>query len=642
MKKSLSFIVFAFCFLVIQVWNSSASVQAKDDVIYWSDVQRAVYEPLYPHTLEWSGNPLKSGGFDLDAVRVTKEAQAADFVINSYGHIGARKIAEMTNQSLTEPLSLNSVKFPADGLGYPLTSLTVKQNAVYLIQLENGKYAKVKIDALSASKVQFSFVLEEDASQVELPYEDDEPQVDESYVTDLYVAQKSITVDQGKAAELKLIAQYSDYTKKDITNLAAWHSANPKIATVSKGKIAGVSAGQTIITAQYEGLTIEIQVKVNGKQPPPIKGIPGTAIATGENHTLVLKKNGTVWTFGWNQTGQLGNGTTVNSFKAVQVKGLNKVVDIAAGYNYSLALQSNGTVWMWGSPLASVYGPKPIPYKIPITNVKDIASGEEHMIALKKDGTVWIWGNNNYGQAGNGTTKPATITTPIQVKGLNKVIAIAGGRYHTLALKSDGTVWAFGNNERGQIGNGKTGQQLMNNVVLPYRVNGLTDVKAIAAGTYYSLAVKKDGTIWSWGDNDTGQLGSGLREGIKSYPVPVKGINNKGNVTNILQVDGGNRHSIAITNNGNVVTWGENTYGKLGNGRETPIYDVWSPSQNTNVPVPVSLKNIVQSGAGQNHTVVLTSAGAVYTWGSNEYGQLGLRNSVQKRSAPVLVMNAAK
>ncbi|RID81832.1 hypothetical protein D1953_19785 [Peribacillus asahii] len=639
MKKK-SLLVFIICMFAFQMLLPTLKVQAAKALAYWSEETEEVYEPLLPYTLEWSGDVLKNGGFDLDSGRITTDKTIADFVINQYGDIGARKIAELPKQSLDEPINIANVSFPTDGLGYPLTSLKVKLDSTYLIQLDSGDFAKVHIDQVSSSKVNFTFVVQTDTLPDEDPTlpDEDEEEVD---VIDLTSSQSSVSMDVGQSKSVSLTAKYSNNSKKTVTNAAKWKSEKPSIASVTKGTIKGVSAGQTIISAEYEGITIKIKVSVKSKTVKPIKGIAGTAVAAGDSHTLVLKKNGTVWSFGKNQTGQLGNGNTKNQYTPVQVKGLKNVKDIAAGYNFSLALKKDGTVWMWGNPLASVYGPRSTPYQIKsLKNVVDIAAGEEHMIALKKDGTVWVWGNNSYGQGGIGKTSPATITNPVKVTKLSKVTEIAGGRYHTLAVKSDGTIWTWGNNERNQIGDGKTGSSLMKNVLVPYQVKLLTKVKSVSGGTYYSLAVKSDGTVWSWGFNDASQLGIVKTSAYQNKPAKVLGEDGEGYLNQIKQADGGYRHTLAVANDGSLYTWGENTYGKLGIGTETSIYDVWSDGANSAVPAKVSLTKVIQAEAGSEHTVAITADGTIWTWGFNDYGQLGVGKKYSKKKVPAKVLRA--
>ncbi|USK85686.1 hypothetical protein [Peribacillus asahii] len=636
MKKK-SLLVFIICMFAFHMLLPSLKVQAAENFTYWSEETQEVYEPLLPYTLEWSGDVLKNGGFDLDSGRITTDKTIADFVINQYGDIGARKIAELPKQPLDEPLNIADVSFPTDGLGYPLTSLKVKSGSTYLIQLDSGDFAKVHINEASSSKVNFTFVVQTDTLPDEDPTLPDEEE--EVSVVDLISSQSSVSMDVGQSKSVSLTAKYSNNSKKTVTNAAKWKSEKTSIASVTKGKIKGVSAGQTTISAEYEGITVKVKVSVKSKSVKPIKGIAGTAVAAGDSHTLVLKKNGTVWSFGKNQTGQLGNGNTKNQYTPVQVKGLKNVKDIAAGYNFSLALKKDGTVWMWGNPLASVSNPRSIPYQIKsLKNVVDIAAGEEHMIALKKDGTVWVWGNNSYGQGGIGKTSPATITNPVKVTKLSKVTVIAGGRYHTLAVKSDGTIWTWGNNERNQIGDGKTGSSLMKNVLVPYQVKSLTKVKSVSGGTYYSLAVKSDGTVWSWGFNDASQLGIVKTSAYQNKPAKVLGEDGKGYLNQIKQADGGYRHTLAVANDGSLYTWGENTYGKLGIGTETSIYDVWSDGADSAVPVKVSLTKVIQAEAGSEHTVAITADGTVWSWGSNDYGQLGVGKKYSKKKVPAKVL----
>ena len=190
-----------------------------------------------------------------------------------------------------------------------------------------------------------------------------------------------------------------------------------------------------------------------------------------------------------------------------------------------------------------------------LANVIAIAAGGSHTLALKSDGTVWAWGDNGYGHLGDGTTTERY--TPVQVSGLTGVIAISAGGYHSAALKSDGTVWAWGWNCEGQLGNGTTSDVNP----FPVQVSGLTAVKAIAAGANYSKALKSDGTVWAWGAGYYGQLGDGTT--VSKYtPVQVSGL------TGVAAIGSGEYqfHSIALKSDGTVWTWGYNYYGQLGDG----------------------------------------------------------------------------
>jgi len=193
-----------------------------------------------------------------------------------------------------------------------------------------------------------------------------------------------------------------------------------------------------------------------------------TTIAAGENHALAVKKDGTVWAWGLNVGGQLGDGTTEDRDMPVRVQGdLDNVIAVASQESYSLALRNDGTVWAWGRSENDILGEKStVPVQVQNMNdVTAIAVGYKHALALKSDGTIWAWGRNGDGELGDGSTTSKLI--PVQVKGLSNATAIAGGFYYSLALKSDGTVWAWGHNSKGELGYG-----IKNDSRTPARVIG--------------------------------------------------------------------------------------------------------------------------------------------------------------------------
>jgi alpha-tubulin suppressor-like RCC1 family protein len=234
-----------------------------------------------------------------------------------------------------------------------------------------------------------------------------------------------------------------------------------------------------------------------------------------------------------------------------------------------------------------------------LTAVRQVSAGGLHSLALRSDGTVWAWGNNLWGQLGNGSSSWG-VATPVQVTGLTGVIQVAAGGVHSLALRSDGTVWAWGD--------GGTGVQLT-----PVQVTGLTGVTKISAGEMFSLALRSDGTVWAWGHNGSGQLGNGTRY---DSPVPVQ-------VAGLSQVTGisaGFDASLATRTRGvtaltSVVTWGGNAYGQLGDGTFT---DHLTPEQVTGINTPY----IAGISAGHHFAVVLGTDGSAWGWGADESGQL--------------------
>jgi alpha-tubulin suppressor-like RCC1 family protein len=278
----------------------------------------------------------------------------------------------------------------------------------------------------------------------------------------------------------------------------------------------------------------------NSHIPVQVKGGDGagfigniTAVAAGTNFSLALKDDGTVWAWGYNSSGQLGDGTTVSRSVPVQVAGLDKVTAISAGAGYSLAIKKDGSVVGWGyngdgelGIGTTVDSLSPVPVS-GLTGVTAVCAAYQHSLALKSDGTVWAWGGNDNGELGNASTTSST--TPVQVNGLIGMIAIASGAdsSHCMALKSDGTVWAWGTNIDGELGTGTT----FKNSAVPVQVkdrtgsSNLTKIKGIATGNSFSLAIASDGTVWGWGYNTSGQLGDGTTD-RRTLPVQVQGLKN--------------------------------------------------------------------------------------------------------------------
>jgi len=242
-----------------------------------------------------------------------------------------------------------------------------------------------------------------------------------------------------------------------------------------------------------------------------------------------------------------------------------------------------------------------------------LAGGSGHSLALKRDGTVWAWGGNSHGELGNNSYENSDL--PVQVHFLNNVIAVDAGYGFSLAAKSDGTVWAWGENEYGLGGDANSTQSCV-----PLQVEGLDDVVSVSAGGSHCLALKSDGTVWAWGDNSSGQLGDGTTTN-RSTPVKVL------NVSGADYISAGAVHSLAGWERSGARAWGNNIHGQLGDG--TFI--------NRSKPVSVSsVSNIVALEAGLGSSFALTSAGNVFAWGNNYSGQLGDDSKIN-RAKPVVV-----
>jgi uncharacterized repeat protein (TIGR01451 family) len=374
---------------------------------------------------------------------------------------------------------------------------------------------------------------------------------------------------------------------------------------------------------------------VASSTPVQVTGLTGEkAIAAGSYQSLALKSDGTVWALGYNIYGELGNGTTVSSSTAVQVSGLTGVMTIAAGEYNGVALKSDGTVWAWGWNGFAQLGNGIAPFRTSpvqatgLTGVVAVAGGSSQSLAVKNDGTLWDSGLNAEGELGNGNTTNSS--TPVQVVtsgggAFTNVENVAGGFSHSLAVRSDGTVWAWGNNSLGELGNGTTTISST-----PVQVSGLSGVEAVGAGQFYSLAIKSDGTVWAWGWNIYGQLGNGTTTN-SSTPVQVSGL------TSVVAISAGEYHGLALESDGTVWAWGDNAFGELGNGTTT----------NSSTPVQVSgLPDVVAVAGGEYHSLALTSAGAVWAWGNDGNGQLGngtegTPGSLAFSSTPVQVIGLA-
>ena len=345
------------------------------------------------------------------------------------------------------------------------------------------------------------------------------------------------------------------------------------------------------------------------------EGVTWASVAAGTNHTAALKTDGTLWTWGSDQDGQLGTGqqdpvltgSTIGWNTPVQIG--TGFAQVAAGYGHTVAVKNDGTLWAWGFNSSGQVGDgtttqRSAPVQIG-TGFAQAAAGNNHTVAVKTDGTLWAWGANFNGQLGDGTTTQRI--APVQIG--SGFASVAAGSYHTVAVKIDGTLWAWGYDSFGQLGDGTTTQRSA-----PVQIG--SGFAAVAAGQYHSVAVKTDGTLWAWGLNNDGQLGDGTAT-QRSAPVQVG--------SGFAAVAAGSYHSVAVKTDGTLWAWGWNSYGQLGVGTIT---------QRT-APVQIG-SGFASVAAGYYHTVAVKTDGTLWAWGWNVYGQLGDGTSTQ-RTAPVQI-----
>jgi len=337
-------------------------------------------------------------------------------------------------------------------------------------------------------------------------------------------------------------------------------------------------------------------------------------IAAGKCHTVALKTDGTLWAWGENMYGQLGDGTTTDRHFPVQIGFDTDWAEIAAGYGHTIALKTDGTLWAWGDNINGQLGNattieehSPVPIGTD-TDWAEIAAGGYHSIALKTDGSLWAWGANTYGELGNGSTIPRHFPVLSIATNCSQVDA---GASHTVLLRTDGRLWVWGCNSYGQIGDGTTIDQHS-----PVLIGSSTDWAQIAAGLFHTIARMNDGSLLSWGCNTFGGLGNGNTVDQHS-PVLI------GTGTDLAQIAAGGYHSIALNSDGTLWAWGCNSSGQLGDGTTTHQSLAKQIGSDTNWS---------QIAAGSSHTIALKTDGTLWAWGYNECGQVGDGSTVNRLS----------
>lgn len=348
--------------------------------------------------------------------------------------------------------------------------------------------------------------------------------------------------------------------------------------------------------------------------------VTNAQLKTGLDTSYLLKSDGTVWSWGKNDRGQLGLGSAgaaVN--RPQQITGLSHVRTIVAGGFHAMALADDGRVWAWGANDLGQLGladrnDRSAPQIIPtLSGIQAISAGFEHSLALQPDGSVWAWGFNQYGQLGLGHNFDQDV--PQRIPAFWRVTAISGGFFQSFVLRSDGTTWAWGDNQFGQLGLGNNDDH---NV--PVLIPHFTGAVEISSGHLHTLARKADGSLWAWGYNGSGQLGTGNRTDQLS-PTRL------GFPTGVVAVNAGLDGSLVLTQTGDSYAFGFGGSGQLGLG------DV------LNSDTPVALTNMheaVSLSGRYTHSLALTRDGAGWAWGANDSGQLASANAAQQNRPQII------
>ncbi len=333
------------------------------------------------------------------------------------------------------------------------------------------------------------------------------------------------------------------------------------------------------------GLNDEGQLGVGStdEKSNPVKIMPGVAqVSAGKKHTIIVKKDHTLWAVGLNDHGQLGDDTTDRKMNLVQVK--------------------------------TADGP-------PMTDVDKVSAGGDHTMILKKNGDLWAVGLNDHGQLGDGTTTERW--TPVQVKtadgpSMTDVAQVSAGSQHSMILKKNGDLWAVGLNEKGQLGDGTTTERWTPVQVKTADGKTMTEVAQISSGEQHTLILKENGDLWAVGNNEYGQLGDGTKKN-KMTPVEVKTPGNKP-MTKVAQVSSGQHHAMIVRKDGSLWAVGLNDHGQLGDGTDA---ERWTPVEVLTAPGGPPMTGVAQVSSGKKHSMILKQNGTLWAVGLNDHGQLG-------------------
>jgi alpha-tubulin suppressor-like RCC1 family protein len=279
-------------------------------------------------------------------------------------------------------------------------------------------------------------------------------------------------------------------------------------------------------------------------------------------HNVGIQTNGTLWAWGYNMDGQVGDGTTINKTVPTQIGMASNWKMVTAHFNNSFAVKTNGTLWGWGGNTDGQLGDgtiigKNVPTQIgTANNWSSVSVGFAHTLAIKTNGTLWAWGSNSFGRLGNGTNNNQLL--PIQIGTDVDWVKIVACSIGSIGLKSDGTLWGWG------ILNGMSSTS----VSVPTQIGTATNWKDMSSTYRHAVAIKTDGTIWAWGNNGNGELGNGNNlSPSTNYTITQIGTSN-----NWKFIAAGANYTMGIKNNGTLWAWGENTFGQYGNNTVVDSY----------------------------------------------------------------------
>lgn len=334
------------------------------------------------------------------------------------------------------------------------------------------------------------------------------------------------------------------------------------------------------------------------------------SISAGNVHSLGIKTDGTLWAWGANNEGELGDGTSTTRIVPTQIGTATNWKKVVTGAQYTIGLKTNGTLWAWGYNSLGQLGigttfNRNVPTQIgSAADWIDVDAGVEHALAIKANGTLWGWGSNNNGQLGDATL--AIKTVPTQIGTATNWQSVTGGNNFSLGIRTNGTLWAWGINNYGQLGDGTTAVR-----TTPTQIGTATDWTNVSAGYYHTVARSTNGLLYTWGRNSDGQLGDNTNTN-RSTPAAV--------FDQVQSIDAGWYHTVGITTYGNIFTAGDNNFGQHGNNTTTGSN--WISVGNATDYKMVS--------AGALHTLAISTNDVLKSAGNNDSGQIGDGTTVQR------------
>jgi len=399
--------------------------------------------------------------------------------------------------------------------------------------------------------------------------------------------------------------------------------------------------------ADYDGDgATNLQEYLAGTDPKDRSDLPVVVqIAAGDEHTLALASDGNLWTWGYNFYGELGAGTSATNFFSPtlvkRVSGMGKIVRIAAGYRHSAAIDSSGQLWTWGDNEYGKLGigstaDKITAQRVALPPIKLVACGFTHTLAVDIAGGLWAWGDNGSGSLGASDPSLAGSRIPIPIvvpAGMGQIVKIAASDRSSYLIDSNGKIWAWGRNPYGQLGVGDMGGTLQD-LFVPTPVDkdvslvALPAMADISTHAEHVVARAVDGSLWAWGVNSNSSVG----DGTTTTRTRPKGITAGAALTGPIAA--GARFSMSAGSGGSYWSWGTNTFGETGTGsyalQPTPFQTTPSPA----------LANLSVLAAGAFHTIMVRPSGEVWTMGNPAHGRLGLGTGViANQLSPVKLSN---